>query len=252
MSTRGRILVYPDPAALAQAAARLVVEGAQDAVQQRGAFRIALSGGSTPQATYRTLAEPACRDRIDWQHMQVFFSDERFVPPDSPDSDYGMARKSLLAHVPLPDGAVHPVPTVGLEPAEAAARYSQTICDTFGVQAGGTPQFDVILLGMGDDGHTASLFPGTTALLDDRSLVAANYVEKFDAWRVTFTYPLIDAARCVAFLVEGSGKAETLARVLSGENLPAARVNPGNGQLLWLIDEAAASQLPADAHPERP
>ncbi len=252
MNEHRKVLVYSDASHLAQAAAELLAERSRDAVQARGAFRVALSGGNTPQATYKILAAPQYHDVIDWSRVQVFFSDERFVPPDSPESDYRMARASLLDHVPLPAEAVHPVPTLHMGPAEAAALYSQTVRDAFGVQATDTPRFDLILLGMGGDGHTASLFPGTGALSDQQSLVAANYVQKLESWRVTFTYRLIDAARCVAFLVEGTGKAEILAQVLAGADLPAARIQPTDGELLWLIDEAAASRLQADIRTDRP
>lgn len=251
--TSGRtIRVLPTPADLAQAAARFVADRAGEAIRDRGEFRIALSGGNTPRATYEMLASVPYRHEIDWAKVQVFFSDERFVSPESPDSDFHMAQETLLSKVPLGSHAVHPVPTVDISPGEAAALYTRTTRDVFGVGLSETPHFDLILLGMGNDGHTASLFPGTQALTDDQSLVAANFVQRLEAWRVTFTYRLINAARCVAFLVEGGEKATILRQVLTGADLPAARVHPSDGDLVWLIDEAAARDLSPDILAGRP
>lgn len=244
MSRNTSILVYPDPATLARGAARLFAERAKEAIGDHGTFRVALSGGNTPRATYETLAAPPFRGDIDWRHVEVFSSDERFVSPDSPESDFLMAQQTLLSRVPLADGAAHAVETVDVTPGESAALYTQTIRAAFGAGPTEVPHFDLILLGLGADGHTASLFPGTQALSDSRSLVTANFVRKLQAWRITFTFRLIDAARCVAFLVQGEDKASILGDVLSGADLPAARVDPNEGQLAWLIDEAAAGCLP--------
>lgn len=251
MSNNRSVLVYPDPAGLAQGAARFFAQGAREAIADHGVFRVALSGGSTPRATYETLAKSPYRDEIDWRHVEVFSSDERFVPPSSPESDFRMAQETLLSKVSLEDGAVHPVPTVNVTPGEAAALYTRTIREAFHTDLTATPHFDLILLGLGADGHTASLFPGTEALSDAQSLVAANFVQKLQAWRITFTYRLINAARCVAFLVQGEDKASILSDVLSRADLPAARVDPADGALVWLIDEAAAGQLPANVQATR-
>lgn len=246
MSSDRSVVVYPDPAALAQGAAQYFAQRARDAIRDHGVFHVALSGGNTPRATYEALAAPPYRDGIDWRHVEVFFSDERFVPPDSPDSDFLMAQEALLSKVPLVDGAVYRIPTVDVTPGESAALYTRTIREAFKTDPTETPRFDLTLLGLGADGHTASLFPGTEALSDAKSLVAANFVQKLQAWRITFTYRLIDAARCVAFLVEGQGKAAILREILSRADLPAAHVSPEDGALVWLIDEAAASRLPRD------
>ncbi len=251
MSGKGSVLVYRDPTALARGAAEFFAERAREAIADHGMFQVALSGGNTPRATYETLATAPYRDDIDWRRVQVFFSDERFVSPDSPESDFLMAREALLAKVPLADDAVHPIPTVDVTPGESAALYTQTIRAAFGAGSTELPHFDLILLGLGADGHTASLFPGTEALSDAESLVAANFVRKLQAWRITFTYRLIDAARCVAFLVQGEDKASVLSDVLSGADLPAARVDPVDGRLEWIIDEEAARRLPAGVPAKR-
>lgn len=251
MSSDRSVLVYPDPAALAQGAAQYFAERAREAIGHHGVFRVALSGGNTPRATYETLATPPYRDDVDWRHVEVFFSDERFVSPDSPDSDFLMAQEALLSKVPLVDGAVHRIPTVDVSPGESAALYTRTIREAFKTGPPETPRFDLILLGLGPDGHTASLFPGTEALSDAGSLVAANFVQTLQAWRITFTYRLIDAARCVTFLVEGQGKASILSEVLSGADLPAAHVSPTDGAIVWVIDEAAGSRLPSDIQARR-
>jgi 6-phosphogluconolactonase len=180
---------------------------------------------------------------IDWHHCEIFFSDERFVPPDSPESNFRLAHDALLSKVPVREAAVHPVPTVNVQPQEGSEMYERTVRTVVPSDGVTAPRFDLILLGLGPDGHTASLFPGTAALrLHDR-LVAPNYVPSLDAWRITFTYSLINAAWIVAFLVEGAAKAERVAQVLAGTpDLPASGVRPSAGQLLWLLDAAAASR----------
>lgn len=239
------ILRFPDAETLAREAARFVVAAAREAIAERDVFHIALSGGSTPRALFEKLAAEEFRDQIDWSKTQVFFSDERFVPADSPDSNYRMARESLLSHVPINERFVHPVATEDSTPEEASALYEEGIRRVFEVGLA-IPRFDLILLGLGPDGHTASLFPDTDALAVQDRLIAPNFVTKMDSWRITFTYPLINAARCIAFLVQGQEKAERVRQVLSGQDdLPASHVRPENGRLVWLLDAAAASDLPA-------
>lgn len=239
------IVTLPDPRALAEGAARQFIDLAREAVSLRGVFRVALSGGSTPKALFAVLASDPYRGQVDWERIQIFFSDERFVPPDSPESNYHTAYEALLSHVPVPERFVHRVATVDVTPEESAANYEEGIRRVFAVGLSEVPRFDLILLGLGPDGHTASLFPDTDALHVTDRLVVPNFVPKFDSWRITFTYPLINGAAVVAFLSQGPDKAERVRQVLSGqEDLPAAGVRPSSGRLLWLIDAAAAAQLP--------
>ncbi len=241
------IVIMPDPAGLAQEGAQRLVDAAVSAVGEGRPFRVALSGGSTPKALFETLAHEPYRSQIDWTQIEVFFSDERFVPADSPDSNYGMARAALLNHVPISESLVHAIPTVNLTPYEAASLYARTIRRAFQVADSALPSFDLILLGLGPDGHTASLFPGSEALNIQDQIVAANYVAKLDSWRITFTYPLLNAARCVTFLVQGAEKAEKVQQVLRGDpDLPAAGVHPMAGGLVWLLDQAAAGPEASD------
>jgi 6-phosphogluconolactonase len=238
--------IYPDAASLARAAAEHFINLATEAIAARGQFVVALSGGSTPRATYALLASDGFAARVDWSRVHVFWGDERCVPPDHPDSNYRMARETLLDHVPLPTGDVHRI-RGEVHPEEAAADYERTLRSFFAPQARDkepTPHFDLVLLGMGEDGHTASLFPGTAAHEQTRWVVAY-YVDKLGAWRVTLTPVAINAAAHVTFLVSGAGKAARLREVLSEpyqpDVLPAQIVRPTNGHLLWLTDVAAVS-----------
>lgn len=233
--------IKDDPRALALRAAEVFLQSVKGAVEARGSATVALSGGSTPRLLYDVLAGDGFRDRVDWSRVLIFFSDERFVPPDSPESNFHTAELGLLSRVSVPPENIYRVPTVGVEPDEAAVRYEETVRAV--VAGSPLPQFDLIFLGMGPDGHTASLFPGSTALEVTDRLVAANFVERLDTWRITFTYPLLDAGRTVVFLVAGPDKAERLPRVLRGDDYPAARVRPAAGRLYWLVDAAAASQV---------
>ncbi|MBI5670242.1 MAG: 6-phosphogluconolactonase [Chloroflexi bacterium] len=231
---------FADADALAQAAAEIIVEAAG---KVSGAFALALSGGSTPKRLYHLLATDAYSHRIEWPRAHVFWGDERCVPPDDPTSNYHLARKTLLDHVPIPPENVHRI-YGEQEPAQAAALYEQHLRTFFG----GPPRFNLILLGMGGDGHTASLFPHTPALAErERWVVASYYAQVQPSWRITLTLPAINAAARVLFLVSGVEKAETLCRVLEGEaapeDLPARLVQPTDGELFWLMDEAAASRL---------
>jgi 6-phosphogluconolactonase len=196
---------------------------------------------------YTRLAAPPLRDDFDWSKVQLFFSDERFVPPDSDQSNYHTAREDLIARVPIPDNHVHPYVTVNISPEDAAARYEEEIRRTLPAVNSSPPVFDLVLLGMGPDGHTASLFPDTVALTIEDRLVAANFVPKMDTWRLTFTYPLINAARIVMFMVQGDDKKERVREVLvPGSSLPAAGVQPSDGRLVWLLDAAASAEFDAD------
>jgi 6-phosphogluconolactonase len=230
------------------AAAEEVVRAANEAVAERGRFVIALSGGSTPKNLYTLLATNA-RAALPWAQMFFFWSDERHVPPTDPDSNYRMAQEAMLSRVPVPASNVFRVPAEKPDAGDAALAYERTLRQFFSPPAGEIPRFDLILLGLGPDGHTASLFPETAALVEKSRLVVANWVEKLNTYRITFTVPLLNAARCVAFLVSGSEKASTLREVLEGdapaEKYPAKLVRPAEGKLIWFADRAAASELSA-------
>jgi len=241
--------VYPDAKDLAQAAAEHFAARAEVAVASRGRFAVALSGGSTPRATYALLTNPEFVTRVNWPRVHVFWGDERCVPPDHPDSNYSMARQTVLDHVPIPAENIHRV-RGEIDPERAADGYERTLRDFFAARPGETeaaPRFDLILLGMGGDGHTASLFPGTAAIHEETRWVVAHFVDKLNAWRVTLTPVVINAAAQVTFLVVGAGKAEQLREVLTGplqpDLLPSQIVKPADGHLLWLLDAAAAAHL---------
>jgi 6-phosphogluconolactonase len=240
--------VLPDSAALSRAAADEFLRTARAAIESRGRFTVALSGGSTPKAIFGLLAadESAGRNKLAWDKVQVFFGDERHVPPDHLDSNYRMASEALLSKVPVPAANIHRI-RAELDAARAAAEYESELRSAFGVRAGEVPRFDLIMLGMGPDGHTASLFPGSAALTEQTALVCASWVEKFNSHRLTFTYPLLNAATEVMFVAGGADKAGMLRNVLrgdpSGQTYPAQAVRPAVGRLLWLVDEAAASEL---------
>ena len=236
------IRTYPEAASLARAAAEHFVTLATAAIAARGQFVVALSGGSTPRTTYALLASDEFAARVDWPRVRVFWGDERCVPPDHPDSNYRMAREALLDKVPIPAENVHRM-RGELPPDQAAAAYQAELEAVLG--AGG--RFDLILLGMGANGHTASLFPGTAALHEQTRWAVAHYVDKLRAWRVTLTPVAINAAAHVISIVSGAGKAERLREVVTGpyqpDILPAQIVRPTDGRLLWLVDAAAAVHL---------
>jgi 6-phosphogluconolactonase len=237
------VRTYPDPASLARAAAEHFVTLAAEAIAARGRVAVALSGGSTPRATYALLATEEFAAQLDWSRVHVFWGDERCVPPDHPDSNVRLARETLLDHVPLPAGNVHRIHGE-VEPEAAAQAYAAELRAFFGTQ---WPSFDLVLLGMGNDGHTASLFPGSAALRETARPVVAVRAEYQDrpAHRVTLTPPAINAARQVLFLVAGAAKAETLQAVLEGPagRFPAQRIRPTSGRLTWQVDIEAASRL---------
>jgi 6-phosphogluconolactonase len=246
MSVSVEIRKLTTPQELFEAAAEEVGRAANQTVTERGRFSIALSGGSTPRNLYHLLATNA-RTSLPWDRMYFFWSDERHVPPTDPDSNYRMADEAMLSKIPVPAGNVFRVPAETPDAEAAAADYEQTLRKFFSLQAGQLPRFDLILLGMGPDGHTASLFPDSPALRENSRLVVANWVEKLKASRITFTVPVINAAHCVAFLVSGIDKAPALHAVLDsdapGEQYPAKLVRPADGKLIWFVDRAAASQL---------
>ena len=250
MSSPVEVRRLTTPQDLFQAAAEEVIRSATDAVAKRGRFTIALSGGSTPRNLYTLIAANASTT-LPWSQMFFFWGDERHVPPDSPDSNYRMAKESLLSKVPIPPANIFPVPAENPDAAQVADIYEQTLRKFFAVAPGEFPRFDLILLGMGPDGHTASLFPETAALQEKSRLVVANWVEKLGGSRITFTLPLLNSARCVTFLVSGTDKAAALHEVLEGnapaEKYPSRLVQPSDGKLIWFVDRAAASELSAAA-----
>ena len=240
--------VEPTPDALTTLAAKGVVFWAKKAIERRGVFHLALSGGNTPKALYQRLAAPPYLHQLAWERVHLWWGDERFVPSDHPDSNYKMAYDALIGKVPIPSRNIHRVRTE-LGAAEAAAEYEAEIAAS--VAGSPLPVFDLILLGMGEDGHTASLFPHTPALEAGERLVVSQLVPRLNAQRITFTAPLINAADTVFCLVSGSGKAETLRQVLLGDYrpraLPAQLIAPTQGKLFWMVDAAAAAQVAAGA-----
>ena len=237
--------ISPDPARLTRKAADLFVARAKEAMERRGRFAVAFSGGSTPKALFALLATPEYVGRVDWSRVHLFWGDERCVGPDDPKSNFKMTKEALLDHVPLPTTNIHRIYGED-DPFQSAKQYEQEIRTFFG--GGDTvPAFDLVLLGMGDNGHTASLFPGTWSVREKVRWVVEQYVEVMTMWRVTFTAPLINAAEHVAFLVSGPGKADMLAKVLQGlqqpDVLPAQLIQPAKGLLHWLVDAPAAAQL---------
>lgn len=242
---QAHVEVWQDVGALSGRAAELFAETARQAAHTRGKFTVTLAGGSTPRALYELLAGDTYAARVPWESVHVFWSDERCVPPTSDESNYRMAYEALLERVGVPAGQIHRMRGED-EPHKAARDYAVALEKEFGQSV---PRFDLILLGMGEDGHTASLFPGSDALDDVEHLVVAPFVEKLKAHRLTLTFRVINAAASVIFLVAGEAKAETLREVLKGEGesgeLPAQRVRPLNGELVWLVDEGAARRLSA-------
>ena len=243
---RGDLIVLKDSAALAEEAARRFVTIARESIDSGGRFSVALSGGSTPRLMHQLLAKPPFRDQVDWEKIHVFWGDERFVPPDDPESTYLMAQETLLASVPIPSQNIYIVPTVGVTPEQAAQEYAKTLIAFSGSES---PRLDLILLGMGPDGHTASLFPGFPQLqsTDDDLVVVVHDSPKPPPTRLTFTYQVINNAANIIFLVAGADKASTLQSVFNGPvdptKLPVQGVRPTNGKLVWLVDEKAGQGL---------
>lgn len=237
------IRIVNTAAELFEAAAVEFSSLARDAVRACGRFSVALSGGSTPRGLYSRLASDAALS-LPWEKIFFFWSDERHVPPDDPDSNYRMANEAMLSKVPVPPDHVYRIHAEEKNADAAARSYEETLRTVFAVPSGSIPRFDLILLGIGTEGHTASLFPGSPALDESKRLVVANPVEKLNTARITFTYPLINHAACVMFLVTGTDKAAILERILEYPgDLPAQRVRPVNGKLIWLADHAAAARL---------
>ncbi|NJR64348.1 MAG: 6-phosphogluconolactonase [Leptolyngbyaceae cyanobacterium CRU_2_3] len=234
------IEVLPDKATLIQRSLQLVLDKLEVAIAERGLFTIALAGGSTPKPLYEAIAA----QNLPWDKIHVFWGDERYVPPNHPDSNEGMARQAWLNNVPIPEANIHPMPTDAADPAIAAQQHEQQIRDFFQVESGEIPALDVVLLGMGDDAHTASLFPHTAALQVRDRLVTVG--SKDGQPRITFTVPLINQARCVIFVVAGASKQAALAQVFAPhadeQTYPSRLILP-QGELWWLLDQAAGEKL---------
>lgn len=245
--TGALIHIFPTMDALAEAAARELTARVALPAAAGAVFNLALSGGSTPRPLYRLLGSPLYRNAVPWEAVKVFFADERCVPPGDPDSNYGMVRREWLQESPIPSGQVFRMEGEDPDPHAAAERYSRTLTREVPGGPTGFPALDLALLGMGPDGHTASLFPKTAALDETLRVVAANAVPQLGAMRLTLTYPTLDAAREVWFLVTGADKAHLVAACLGyapgGEDYPAALVRPLGGNLHWWLDSAAASVL---------
>ena len=240
------IRFFKDLEEISQAAAEVFSEAADGAIAERGRFSVALSGGNTPRRLHEILAAEPFRSQINWKAVHVFWGDERCVPPDDPRSNFRMARETLLDHVAIPSENIHPVQGE-LDPAQAAEKYEAELQAFF---VGKPPVFDLILLGLGDNAHTASLFPHTPVLNETKRWASQVYVAELDMYRVTFTAPLINQADQVVFLVSGAGKAAALQNVLEGpyhpQEYPAQLIRPNGAHPLWLVDRAAAHKLSVD------
>ncbi len=235
--------IHTTPHDLAQAAANHFLTMSNEAVARNGSFTVALSGGSTPKTLFELLADPnqPFREEIPWSRIHFFWSDERHVPPDHPESNFRMANEAMLSRVPVSKNNVHRVMSENPDADAAAWAYEATLLE---VTQQTLPRLDLILLGLGPDGHTASIFPGSDVLHETKRLVAAPWVEKFNTHRITMTLPLLNNGASVVFLVSGAEKAEIVKEVLKGpKHYPAQEVNPTNGELLWLLDRDAASTL---------
>jgi 6-phosphogluconolactonase len=246
------IKIFPNIEELNNFAAEKFVEIAKDSIEMRGVFSVALAGGSTPKALYRLLASNEFRDKIDWSKVFFFFGDERNVLPDDADSNFRMADENLFKPLTIKAENIFRWQTELGEAEIIAENYEQTIRAFFNLAENGLPRFDLILLGMGADGHTASLFPFTEALRETEKIAAANFVEKLQTTRLTLTFPVVNNARNVIFLAAGEEKAETLKAVLEGEfapeKLPSQNVRPKEGKLYWLIDKNVAKLLGKDGN----
>jgi 6-phosphogluconolactonase len=246
-SNTPEIKIVADVNDLNRAAADELTNCAQTSIQARGRFSIALSGGSTPRGIYSLLADDqrTPEKKLAWEKIFVFFGDERHVPPTDAESNYRMAQESLLSKVPIPEQNVFRV-AAELDANTAAAQYEQHLRSFFQLEPNERPKFDLIMLGMGPDGHTASLFPASPALQETQRRVVANWVEKFKSYRITFTFPVLNYAAEVMFAVSGESKAEILRDVFQGQDkyaYPCQRVQPESRRLLWIVDEAAARLL---------
>lgn len=246
MSFQPQIIVSESQEDLVNQAVSIIIKNANGSIAENGNFSLVLSGGSTPEPIYRKLSSSEYVSKIDWSKVNLFWGDERPVPPTHPDSNYRMARENLIDHLPIPAKNIYRIKGE-LDPQAAAAEYQTAIKTFFGDNL---ISFDLILLGLGDDGHTASLFPNTAALDNTKQLVVENHIGKFDTTRITLTYPAINAASTILFIVSGENKAAALKAVIEEDNLnnmyPAKGISPVNGNSIWLVDNQAAQLLSKD------
>jgi 6-phosphogluconolactonase len=244
MDRKGDVVIVNTPEALAEKGACLLSETAGSAVAAWGESRVVLSGGSTPRPMHRLLGSEPLRSRIPWHRMHLFWGDERCVPACSPESNYGLAREDLLERIAIPPGHVHPMPGE-MDPETGAASYEKDLMASLTMGSGARPALDLLFLGLGPDGHTASLFPGHPALEERKRWVVAVKGGRPDVYRLTMTFPLMNRAGKVVFMASGEEKAEVVKAILEGENsdLPAGRIAPFSGTLLWVLDRDAASLL---------
>jgi 6-phosphogluconolactonase len=247
MSPDPTIEILPDAAALALRALELFRAAARSSIRGQGRFTVALAGGATPRRLYEALADRDSDEPLPWERIHLFWGDERDVGPDDPGSNYRMAREALIDRIAIPEQNVHRIPAGEGSARDAAAGCERELRAFFGRGDGRIPSLDLVLLGLGEDGHTASLFPGSPLLADTERLVTSGRVEMLAAERISMTLRLINGAARVIFLVSGASKAQAAKRILegagSGELLPAARVAPAGGSLTWLLDAAAAADL---------
>ncbi len=242
--TERDIVICRDVDGLSRKAAEQFVALAREAIAARGRFAVALSGGSTPKALYSLLATAEFSEQLDWRHIHLFFGDERCVAPDHAESNYRMVKEALLAKIAIPSENVHRM-AAELAPEVAAAAYAAQLTGFFDLPETKPPRFDLIFLGLGEDGHTASLFPDSSALTDTDRWVTATYVEKLKTHRLTLTFPAINNAAQISFLIAGQSKVAVVKDILTGQysDAPAARIKPSHGKLTWFITEDAAGDL---------
>jgi 6-phosphogluconolactonase len=232
--------IFHSAAELEQNAAERIVSTINKSIGERGVCFVALSGGETPRPVYRLLGTDLMKDRVDWKCVQLFFTDERAVPPDDPQSNYGMVHRELISKIGIPPGNVHRIKGE-LKPELAASEYEEELWEIFSSR---NVRFDLVLLGLGEDGHTASIFPGSEIVKEENKFVAAIFVPRPSSWRVTLTFPGLNNAREILFLVSGRQKAAIVQRVLGAsdpvQGLPASMVRPAEGKLLWMLDKDTA------------
>jgi 6-phosphogluconolactonase len=244
---KGRLEIADSLFALQQRAADVFVERVTDEIHSHGMASVALAGGTTPRGVYELLGSPQYRDRVEWKRVHLFWGDERCVGPTAPESNFRMANESLIRNVAIPPGNIHRI-RGEMKPQDAARESETEILRFFTLKAGGFPKFSLVLLGLGEDGHTASLFPGTTVLEERDHIVMDVYVERLASSRITMTIPAINNAASIVFVVSGTTKASILSEVLKDgqPRFPAQYIVPSSGQLYWLVDKAAASQIPTE------
>ena len=247
MSTPFEIIIKENPAGLCRAGADILFNEIKSSIKRQNAFTLAVSGGSTPRVMHRLLAKEPYRGAVPWEKTHLFWVDDRCVPLSDKASNYGAALKDFLEKTPMPPDRIHPMPTA-ISPSEGADRYQKDLKTFFHPGGKGFPVFDLVFLGIGTDGHTASLFPGHKALDEKEKWAIAVKGGKPNVNRLTLTFPVLNSAKKIVFLVSGKGKAEILGRLLGGKgtSLPAQRIKPAEGKLIWLVDRDAASMLPED------